>query len=215
MRELGIKSLPRRRRPKGARVGNVRCADLVRRDFRRAAPDELWMTDITEHPTRAGKIYCGVVIDAFSRRIVGWSVDSTQITVLVTNALGMATRRRDPDVGLVIHAERGVQFTSWAFSQRVRDAGLCALDRRRRLSLRQRGRRGLLGPDAGRALNRKPWKTRIELASAKSTTTSSSSPTPAGATRRSACSPRPSTRTATSKPATPPDSRSQAPRKWG
>lgn len=60
------------------------------------SPDELWMTDITEHPTREGKIYCCVVLDAFSRRVVGWSIDSTQTTVLVTNALGMATRRRDP-----------------------------------------------------------------------------------------------------------------------
>ena len=54
------------------------------------------MTDITEHPTREGKIYCCVVLDAFSRRVVGWSIDSTQTTRLVLNALGMATRRR-PD----------------------------------------------------------------------------------------------------------------------
>ena len=68
------------------------------------------MTDITEHPTREGKIYCCVVLDAFSRRVVGWSIDSTQTTVLVTNALGMATRRRDPAEGLVIHSDRGVQL---------------------------------------------------------------------------------------------------------
>jgi hypothetical protein len=76
----------------------------VRRKFARDAPDELSMTDITEHPTREGKIYCCVVVDAFSRRVVGWSIDSTQTTVLVTNALGMATRRRDPTGGLVIHS---------------------------------------------------------------------------------------------------------------
>ena len=109
MRELGIKGLPNRRLPRGARVGNVGCADLVRRDFRRQGPDQLWMTDITEHPTREGKVYCCAVLDAFSRRVVGWSVDSTQTTVLVTNALGMATRRRDPAGGLVIHTDRGVQ----------------------------------------------------------------------------------------------------------
>ena len=56
--------------------------------------------------------------------MVGWSIDSTQTTVLVTNALGMATRRRDPAGGLVIHSDRGVQFTSWSFSQKVREAGL-------------------------------------------------------------------------------------------
>ena len=56
--------------------------------------------------------------------MVGWSIDSTQTTVLVTNALGMATRRRDPAGGLVIHSDRGVQFTSWSFSQKVREASL-------------------------------------------------------------------------------------------
>ncbi len=166
MSELGIKGLPNRRLPRGARVGNVGCADLVRRDFRRRAPDQLWMTDITEHPTREGRIYCCVVLDAFSRRIVGWSVDSTQTTVLVTNALGMATRRRDPAGGLVLHTDRGVQFTSWAFSQKVRDAGLapsigavgCPYDNAVVEAFWARMQVELL--------NRKPWKTRIELASA-------------------------------------------------
>jgi transposase InsO family protein len=82
------------------------------------------MTDITEHPTGEGKVYCCVVLDAFSRLIVGWSVESTQTTVLVTNALGMATARHDRADGLVMHSDHGVQFTSWAFSRKVRDAGL-------------------------------------------------------------------------------------------
>lgn len=109
MRQLGIKGLPTRRLPKGSRVGNVTSLDLVRREFRREAPNQLWMTDITEHPTREGKVYCCIVLDAFSRMIVGWSIDSSQTTVLVTNALGMATGRRGPQDGLVIHSDRGVQ----------------------------------------------------------------------------------------------------------
>lgn len=117
MRELGLKGLPTRRLPKGARVAQITSLDLVRREFRRDGPNQLWMTDITEHPTREGKVYCCVVLDAFSRLVVGWSVESTQTTVLVTNALGMATNRRDQAEGLVIHSDRGVQFTSWAFSQ--------------------------------------------------------------------------------------------------
>ena len=124
MREHGIKGLPTRRRPKGARLAQVLSLDLVRRSFRRDRPHELWLTDITEHPTREGKLYCCVVLDAFSRRVVGWSIDSTQTTLLVLNALGMATQRREHRDGLVIHSDRGVQFTSWAFSQRVRDAGI-------------------------------------------------------------------------------------------
>lgn len=66
MRQLGIKGLPTRKLPRGARLRQATSLDLVRRDFRRDAPDELWMTDITEHPTREGKIYCCVVLDAFS-----------------------------------------------------------------------------------------------------------------------------------------------------
>lgn len=124
MRQLGLKGLPTRRLPKGAQVGNIRSMDLVRREFRRDGPDQLWMTDITEHPTREGKIYCCVVLDAFSRYVVGWAIDSTQTTQLVLNALGMATRRRAGGDGLIIHSDRGVQFTSWAFSHNVRDAGL-------------------------------------------------------------------------------------------
>jgi putative transposase len=124
MRELGIKGLPTRRLPRGARVAKVTSLDLVGRLFARDRPNELWMTDITEHPTREGKVFCAIVLDAFSRMVVGWAIDSTQTTKLVLNALGMATQRRQHRDGLVIHSDRGVQFTSWAFSQNVRDVGL-------------------------------------------------------------------------------------------
>jgi transposase InsO family protein len=166
MRELGIKGLPNRRMPRSARVGRNNGADLVRRNFRRDAPDELWMTDITEHPTREGKVYCCVVLDAFSRRVVGWSVDSTQTTVLVTNALGMATRRRDPAGGLVVHADRGVQFTSWAFSQKVREAGLAPSIGAIGCPYDNAVIESFWGRMQVELLNRKSWKTRIELASA-------------------------------------------------
>jgi transposase InsO family protein len=123
MRRLGIKGLPTRRLPRGARLARITSLDLVGRQFRRDAPDELWMTDITEHPTREGKVYCCVVLDAFSRLVVGWSIDSAQTTTLVLDALGMATRRRSPEGDLVIHSDRGPQFTSWAFSQKVKGNG--------------------------------------------------------------------------------------------
>ena len=70
MRRLGIYGLPKRRLPRGAMVGKPTSLDLVRRRFRADRPDLLWMTDITEHPTREGKIYCGAVIDAFSQMVV-------------------------------------------------------------------------------------------------------------------------------------------------
>ncbi len=166
MRELGIKGLPTRRLPKGAKVGKVTSLDLVRREFRRDGPNRLWMTDITEHPTREGKIYCAVVLDAFSRLVVGWSIDSTQTTTLVLNALGMATRRRNPEDDLIIHSDRGVQFTSWAFSRNVRDAGLAPSMGAVGSPYDNAMVESFWGRMQVELLNRKRWKTRIELASA-------------------------------------------------
>jgi putative transposase len=112
-------------RPRYRKIPNTPTAsDLVVRNFARDAPDSLWVTDITEHPTREGKIYCCVVLDVFSRRVVGWSIDSNQETSLVTNALGMAIGNRKPTDQTVIHSDQGTQFTSWAFTRRALDSGL-------------------------------------------------------------------------------------------
>jgi putative transposase len=73
--------------------------DLVKRQFARAGTDQLWVTDITEHPTREGKLYCAVVLDACSRRVVGWSIDTTPTAAQLTNALGMAIQSRNPPRG--------------------------------------------------------------------------------------------------------------------
>jgi putative transposase len=109
MREQGLKGLPKQ--PPGRRgpVGAFVAADLVRRDFSGDGPNKLWVTDITEHPTREGKVFCCAVLDAFSRKVVGWSIDSTQTAALVTSALGMAIKGRDPDPRTVIHSDRGTQ----------------------------------------------------------------------------------------------------------
>lgn len=98
-----------KRRKKVPRV--VTATDLVDRNFDRVEPDRLWVTDITEHPTREGKLYCCVVLDTFSRRVVGWSIDHRQDTALVTNALGMAITNRNPDADreVVIHSDHGTQ----------------------------------------------------------------------------------------------------------
>jgi putative transposase len=109
MSRLGIQGLPKRRLPRGARLAKSDSLDLVRRRFTADAPDRLWMTDITEHPTREGKVYCCTVLDAFSRMVVGWSIDSSQTALLVTNALGMAITRRSPQREAIIHSDRGVQ----------------------------------------------------------------------------------------------------------
>jgi transposase InsO family protein len=77
MRRLGLVGLPGR--PRYRKIPNMPTAeDLVNRDFARTEPNRLWLTDITEHPTREGEAYCAVVLDAFSRSVVGWSIDSSQ-----------------------------------------------------------------------------------------------------------------------------------------
>jgi putative transposase len=83
------------------------------------------MTDITEHPTGNGKLYCAAVMDAYSRRIIGWSIDTKADTELVVNALAMAVTRRQPETNsTILHSDHGCQYTSWAFGKRLRDAGL-------------------------------------------------------------------------------------------
>ena len=165
MGRAGLKGLPgnRRRRP---RPETPTAADLVNRDFARTAPDRLWVTDITEHPTREGKVYCAVVLDTFSRRVVGWSIDATQTAALVTNALSMAIGNRSPQPGTIIHSDQGIQFTSWAFTKRARDSGLVP-------SMGSVGDcydNALMESFWGRMqtelLNQQRWRTRIELANA-------------------------------------------------
>ena len=166
MREIGINGLPTRRLPRGARLARVTSLDLVRRSFRRDRPNELWLTDITEHPTREGKLYCCVVLDTFSRRIVGWAIDTTQTTLLVLNALGMATQRREHRDGLVIHSDRGVQFTSWAFSQRVRDAAIAPSMGATGSCFDNAMMEAFWARMQVELLNRRRWITRVELATA-------------------------------------------------
>jgi putative transposase len=165
MAEAHLQGLPARKRRRNF-VNAATFEDLVCRDFARSAPNQLWLTDITEHPTREGKVYCCVVLDAHSRRVVGWSIDSHQASSLVTNALSMAISNRTPQAGTVIHSDHGSQFTSWAFSERVRQAGLVpsmgtvgdAFDNAVIESFWARLQTELL--------NRRKWKTRVELSTA-------------------------------------------------
>ena len=165
MHRAGIQGISGR--PKFRRVpGVITAADRVERQFHRDNPDELWVTDLTEHPTREGKLYCPVVLDAWSRRVIGWSIDSSPNTALVTNALGMAIDQRRPTDSTVIHSDQGTQFTSWAFTRRAVDSGL----------LPSMGSVGDCFDNAVmeafwsrmqvELLDRKRWSTRVELANA-------------------------------------------------
>ena len=93
MRAAGVQGLYRRRTRRGP-TGPATEDDLVHRQFTVDAQDRLWLTDITEHPTSEGKVYCCAVLDAYSRRILGWSIAHHMRTELVLDALGMAILRR-------------------------------------------------------------------------------------------------------------------------
>jgi putative transposase len=98
--------------------------DLVNRSFRAPGPDRLWVADITYVPTWAGFLYVAVVVDVFSRLVVGWSMAGHMRTELILDALDMAISRRRPGDGLVHHSDRGTQYTSLAFGRRAREAGI-------------------------------------------------------------------------------------------
>jgi len=97
--------------------------DLVRRDFAAAAANRLWVADITYVPTHTGFLYLAVVLDAFSRRVVGWSMAGHLRTSLVLDALDMALGQRRP-AGVIHHSDQGAQYTSIDFGERCRLAGV-------------------------------------------------------------------------------------------
>lgn len=97
--------------------------DLVRRAFEATGPDRLWVADITYIPTWSGFLYLAVVLDAWSRRIVGWAMATHLKTELVLAALEMAVGLRKP-TGVIHHSDQGCQYTSIAFGLRCREAGV-------------------------------------------------------------------------------------------
>ena len=122
MREAGLAGVSRR---KGV-VTTVRddgrqAPDLVDRAFTAERPDQLWVADITYIPTWAGFLYLAVVLDAFSRRVVGWSMATSLRTQIVLDALNMALWQRRPE-GVIHHSDQGSQYTSLAFGNRCREA---------------------------------------------------------------------------------------------
>jgi putative transposase len=173
MRRAGIQGLYRRRRH-GCTIRDPDAqasADLVNRDFTADEPNRLWITDITEHSTDEGKVYCAAVMDAYSRLIVGWSIADHMRTELVTDALGMAIMRRQPDkqpedARIVLHSDHGSQYTSWAFGQRLRAAGLLASMGTVGDCYDNAMMESFWGTMQLELLDSKPWQTRDDLANA-------------------------------------------------
>ena len=124
MRAGGLRGASRRRVPTTVRApGRESAPDLVERAFTAAAPNRLWVADITCVPTMAGFLYLAVVLDVFSRRIVGWAMAAHLRTELVLAALDMALAQRRP-VQVIHHSDHGCQYTALAFGARCREAGV-------------------------------------------------------------------------------------------
>jgi putative transposase len=125
MRAAGLEGVSRRRKRKTTRrdEGARPALDLVQRDFTASGPDRLWVADITYVPTWAGFLYLAVVLDAWSRRVVGWSMATHLRTELVLEAFEMALWLRRPS-SVIHHSDQGCQYTSIAFGKRCREAGV-------------------------------------------------------------------------------------------
>ncbi|MFF9200549.1 IS3 family transposase [Streptomyces sp. NPDC014986] len=153
----------RRGRGKNVRVGPPVHDDKVRRNFTADAPNRLWLTDITEHPTGEGKLYLCAVKDVFSGRIVGYSIDSRMKSRLAVVALQSAVARRNQVNGCIVHSDRGSQFRSRKFVSALTRNGLVG----------SMGRVGAAGDNAAmesffallqkNVLDRRAWATRQEL----------------------------------------------------
>jgi len=137
--------------------------DLVQRDFTAPAPDMVWLTDITEHPTLEGKLYCCAIKDVFSNRIVGYSIAERMTAQRAVAALRSAIARRQTDGTVVVHSDRGSQFRSRAFRAVLAGAELQG----------SMGRVASAGDNAAmesffsllqkNVLDKRRWRTRAEL----------------------------------------------------
>lgn len=156
-------SFGKKRGRNGKKPGPPVHDDLVERNFTADAPDQLWLTDITEHWTAEGKLYLCAIKDVCSNRIVGYSIDSRMKSSLAVAALENAVRRRDDVAGTICHSDRGSQFRSRKFVH--------ALNRHDMVG--SMGKVGACGDNAAmesffallqkNVLDRRPWRTREEL----------------------------------------------------
>ena len=163
MTELGLFGLPTLKTNKRNLANGATSEDPLNRNFIAQRPNQIWLTDITEHPTREGKLYCCVVLDAFTKVAVGWSIDRHQDTDMVNDAVNMAAKERLRGKAVILHSDHGTQFTSWSFSQNIARLGIM-------------GSMGTIGDCYDNApmeafwgrmqvelLNRKEWITIVEL----------------------------------------------------
>lgn len=137
--------------------------DLVARQFHATGPNRLWLTDITEHPTGAGKLYLCAVKDVWSNRIVGYSIDTRMKKRIAINALRMAVERRGTVPGCIVHSDRGSQFRSGAYVAELQAHQLTGSMGRVGSSADNAAMESFFALLQKNVLNRHPWTTRQEL----------------------------------------------------
>jgi putative transposase len=166
MRRMDLKGLPGPKKGTKNLVNIATAEDLIQREFHAAGPNVLWLTDITEHPTTEGKVYCCCVLDMFSRRVVGWAIDRHCDTHLVSDALTMAGRARTRPEATVLHSDHGSQFTSWAFTQTLYKLGLVPSMGTVGDCYDNAPMESFWGSMQIELLNRQRWRTVVELSTA-------------------------------------------------
>jgi putative transposase len=126
MREAGLTASRKRRRVVTTRrdTSHPVAPNILERDFTATEPNTKWVGDVTYIPTTQGWLYLAVILDLYSRAVVGWSMSASCDENLVANALQMALGRRRPKVGLLHHSDRGCQYTSRAYRHRLEQAGM-------------------------------------------------------------------------------------------
>jgi putative transposase len=166
MRIAGLRGVCHQRKHRHWKPEAATHDDLVQRQFVAPAPDRVWFTDITQHRANDGWVYCCAVVDAYSRRVVGWSIADHIRTELVVDALQMARWQRRPQPGTIVHADRGTQYTSWLFGHRLRAAGLLGSMGRVASSVDNALVESFWSTMQRELLDRRTWTSRTELASA-------------------------------------------------
>ena len=124
MRNAGLKGCPKRRFRVTTKSGLTRASNLLEQDFSAPAANQRWASDITYIYTGQGWLYLAVVMDLYSRRIIGWSMSRRITRQLVLNALNMALGQRRPGDDLIHHSDRGVQYLSDDFQALLKANGI-------------------------------------------------------------------------------------------
>ena len=125
MKEAGLVGRPRRRFKKTTDSDHLQpiAPDLLQREFQTSAPDQVWVSDISYIATKQGFLYLAVVLDLFSRKVIGWNIETHMRTQLCLKALNRALDLRAPNTGLIHHSDRGSQYASSAYQKRLAEVG--------------------------------------------------------------------------------------------